>query len=139
MGTGSNPRFGKTWRKTFRICRGGIALAVAYAFVIQAMLFGSAGARFATTDHGVAGFELCLTGSADGASLPGGPAAPDHQNHCIFCFAGAHHLAAGNTGLSHAAYVDRSGDAALATATDIGPHDALAYAIARSRGPPISA
>src|SRR5438105_248406 len=120
MGTGSKQRLGKT----FRICRGGIALAVAYAFVMQAMLFGLASARFATTDHGAAGFELCLTGSTDGSGQPTGPAAPDHQNHCIFCFAGAHHLAAGDTGLSHAAYVDRSGDAAIAIATDFGPRDA---------------
>ena len=67
MGKRSSQRPGRS----SRVVRGGIALAVAYAFAIQAMLFGLIGAQLAGSpyDHAAAGFELCLTGAQDGSQF----------------------------------------------------------------------
>lgn len=138
MGKRSSQRPGRS----SRVVRGGIALAVAYAFAIQAMLFGLIGAQLAGSpyDHAAAGFELCLTGAQDGSQDGSGqPAAPHHLDHCIFCFAGAHHFADGGDSPSHWAYDSNTRGAALAAAVHAPPRSSFAYSIARPRGPPISA
>ena len=130
-------RSGRTSRRLWRPFLG---LVVAYAVATQSLLLvlgGFALAAHPTTDAAPA-FELCLHDGQDAAKPPAGKPDKAGCTHCIFCFAGSHHALIG----SPPVLVYRL-DIQFVDVPWVSDRHALprisAYAIARPRGPPLSA
>jgi hypothetical protein len=136
-------RLSLPFNRSSRFWRSAVGLVAAYAIAFQGILVGLAGAQLAATtyDHAASGFELCLNdtqnGAQDNSGSPIAPAIPQHLDHCVFCFASAHH----DMGAPAQSYVGYGGGygTALAVATASHPSYVSEYSIARPRGPPISA
>lgn len=119
-----------------RLGRPLIAVVVAYAIAVQSLLIALGGfAQAVPTDTAAPAFELCHH-DADGA--PASPAqAPDHSscNHCIFCFAGAHHAV-----IASPRPVFQRADITVVNIIRVADTHGLpapsAYSIAHPRGPP---
>jgi hypothetical protein len=122
-----------------RLGRPVLGLVVAYAVAAQSLFIAFGGfALAAPADVGAPGFELCLH---DGQTAPDSSGnTPSHPGctHCIFCFAGSHHALIG----SPPVLVYRL-DIQFVDVPWVSDRHALprisAYAIARPRGPPLSA
>jgi hypothetical protein len=73
--------------------RRAVGVVVAYALVLQSLLFGLA-AVGDLAGQGAPGFELCLNGAQDGAPSPTGVPGHHDDSHCVFCSV-AHHCLGG--------------------------------------------
>jgi hypothetical protein len=122
-----------------RLGRPLLGLVVAYAVAAQSLFIAFGGfVQTAPADVGAPGLELCLH---DGQAAPDSSGnTPSHPGctHCIFCFAGSHHALIGSPPVLvyrlNVEFVD---------VPRVSDRHALprvsAYAIARPRGPPLSA
>jgi hypothetical protein len=122
-----------------RFLRPLIGVVVAYSVAAQSLLIALGGFTLpAQADDGTPAFELCLH---DGQGAPELPTSnPEHtgSTHCIFCFAGSHHVAIGTPLLvCHRMYVE--GARAPSVGTDERLPRLPAYSIANPRGPPLGA
>ena len=72
-----------------------IGVIVAYAVAAQALLIALGGFSLpASAGDAAPGFELCLHDTEGAPAAPAGIPDQSGCNHCIFCFAGAHHALA---------------------------------------------
>jgi hypothetical protein len=80
-------RQGPIWRQL-------LSCALAYALIVQGILFALGGAQLtgAASAEASSTVEICLHDPADATGLPNGHA--DGRVHCPFCLAGAHHAIA---------------------------------------------
>lgn len=115
-----------------------IGIVVAYAIAAQSLLIVLGGfSALAQADTAAPAFELCHH-DADAPGLPAG--APGHPacNHCIFCFAGAHHAVIGQSPTLFRKLEAAAIDAPWVADKSRQPR-LSAHSIASPRGPPIGA
>jgi len=116
-----------------------IGIVVAYAVAAQSLVVTVGGfAALAPADTGAAAFVLCAHKSdgtpvqpADAPTYPG-------CNHCIFCFAGAHHAVIGSLVIAVLRISVARADVAP-TSVAQAPVRLPAHSIASPRGPPLQA
>jgi hypothetical protein len=113
---------------------------VAYAVAAQALLIALGGFSLpASATDAAPGFELCLHDAEGGPAAPAGIPDQSGCNHCIFCFAGAHHALPPAPSHSFFPYVYAiSAGVQWAADRPALPHSS-AYSIASPRGPPAGA
>jgi len=116
-----------------------IALVLVHAVAVQALLVALGGFSLAVNaDQSPAAFELCSHGGDGVTQSPAKIPDPSACMHCIFCFAGAHHVVAGT-----APAVFRRVDVAMVVVPSLGDasgrRQLARYTIASPRGPPLRA
>jgi hypothetical protein len=118
-----------------RYWRALLSVIVAYAVAVQSLLIAVGGSSLpADAGQNTPALELCVHGASGAPEMP----ASDHDQHCIFCFAGAHHAVIGTApAVFHrvnvaTVMVPRLGDTS-------GLRRLTRYTIANPRGPPLSA
>jgi hypothetical protein len=116
-----------------------IAVIAAYVLAAEALLLAFTGFNLAASAADISpAFELCHHDATDAPSLPGGTPDQSGCNHCIFCFAGAHHvLTAPSISLFQRVNVDVA--IVLWTPENGGAIRLPAHSIANPRGPPLRA
>jgi hypothetical protein len=121
-----------------RYWRSLLSVVVAYAVAVPSLLIAVAGfSLLADAGQNAPAFELCLHDSSGASEVPASK--PDFSDcaHCIFCFAGVHHLVIGA-----AAAVFHRVNVAMVVVPWRGDRSRLTrqtrYAITRPRGPPFS-
>jgi hypothetical protein len=122
-------RAGPLWRQL-------LSCALAYALVVQGMLFALGGARQAAASaDAVPAIEICLHDPADAAGLPDGRA--DSKVHCPFCLAAAHQAIATPCGCSE--QIVRAAGATMSWPVSADATTSSTFLSHRPRGPPLGA
>jgi hypothetical protein len=115
-----------------------IAVVLAYALAAQSLLITIGGfAAIAQADTGATAFVLCAHNSEGAPAQPANAPAPG-CNHCIFCFAGAHHGVIGSSPPLFERVDFVVIDCVRLVAAQVPPR-LSAYSIANPRGPPLRA
>jgi hypothetical protein len=128
-------RLGVTARRFWRPL---IAIVAAYAVAAQSLLIALGGfAALAHADTRATAFVLCAHNS-EGAPVPPVDGPYPGCNHCIFCFAGAHHAVIGSPVVAAVRISVASTDVAPTSVAQAPPRR-LAHSIANPRGPPLRA
>jgi hypothetical protein len=123
-------RTGPLWRQL-------LSCALAYALVLQGILFALGGAQLAAAASAEAApsIEICLHDPADAAGLPDSHA--DSKAHCPFCLTAAHQAIATPCGCS--APIIRSPSATMLWPASVGTATSTRFLSHPPRGPPLGA
>lgn len=115
-----------------------IAVVLAYALAAQSLLITIGGfAAIAQADTGATPFVLCAHNSEGAPAQPANAPAPG-CNHCIFCFAGAHHGVIGSPPVLLARAGTSVVDGMRVAPAQVAP-PLPDHSIASPRGPPLRA